>query len=72
MHKALLGASIDVAAEGGQLMRLWFRSILVAVMLLGLSGCVTPYRAKQDDLLQQNEYGREAVEYYRVKLSIPF
>lgn len=48
--------------------------VILALFLLAvfLSGCVTPYRGKQDDLLNRDQYGREAVEYYQVKLSIPF
>jgi hypothetical protein len=54
-------------------MRVYLRTILMVVLLASvLSGCVTPYKRQQDNLPQQNHYGREEVEYYQVKLSIPF
>ena len=54
-------------------MRVCLKVILTVVLVAVLSsGCVTPYRVKTDDSLKQNQFGREGVEYYRVKVSIPF
>jgi len=54
-------------------MRVFVKGILTVVLVAVLSsGCVTPHRAKTDDSLKQNQFGREGVEYYQVKVTIPF
>ena len=59
--------------EGEQLMGVCLKVILKVLLVVALlSGCVTPYQAKRDDSLRQNQFGREEVDYYRVKVSIPF